>query len=151
MNAVSFYNCFNEIEKSWFGNSRQHSIHAQLLRHRGFGKLADRIMAESDEEWEEARKVNTRLIGPGETPVVAAQAYPVITDIREMLESDCRDSAEALPMMSKALALFDDEFVSWNMIRQFILDEQALFNRVRQHRNLIGEIGCENDLIEQPG
>ena len=37
--------------KNWFGNSQQHSIHAQLLRARGLNKLADMIMAESDEEW----------------------------------------------------------------------------------------------------
>ena len=48
--------------KGWFGNSQQHSIHAQLLKARGLGKLADKIMAESGEEWEEAKKVNARLI-----------------------------------------------------------------------------------------
>ena len=38
--------------KGWFGNSQQHSIHAQLLKARGLTKLGDKIMAESDEEWE---------------------------------------------------------------------------------------------------
>ena len=37
-----------EFAKGWFGNSQQHSIHAQLLKARGFGKLGDKIMAESD-------------------------------------------------------------------------------------------------------
>lgn len=32
--------------KGWFGNSQQHSIHAQLLKQRGFGKLGDKIMGE---------------------------------------------------------------------------------------------------------
>ena len=91
-----------EFAKGWFGNSQQHSIHAQLLKQRGFGKLGDKIMAESDEEWEEAKKVNARLIELGETPVVAIQEYPVITDIKEMLEYDCKDSASALPEMSKS-------------------------------------------------
>ena len=45
----------------WFGNSQQHSIQAQILKQRGFTKLADKIMAESDEEWEEAKKVRVRL------------------------------------------------------------------------------------------
>ena len=45
-----------ELAKGWFGNSQQHSIHAQLLRARGLNKLADKIMAESDEEWEEAKR-----------------------------------------------------------------------------------------------
>ena len=137
--------------KGWFGNSQQHSIHAQILKERGFNKLGDMIMAESDEEWEEAKKVNARLIELGETPVVAIEEYPVITDIKEMLEYDCKDSAEALPMMSKSLALFEDDYVSRAMIQQFIIDEQEHFNWVRQHLNLIKEIGYENYLIEMLG
>ncbi|MBQ9482484.1 MAG: Bfr protein [Clostridia bacterium] len=137
------------LAKGWFGNSQQHSIHAQLLKARGFNKLADKIMAESDEEWNEAKKVNARLIELGETPVVELEAYPVITDVKEMLEYDCKDSAEALPMMSKALALFDDDYVSKAMIQEFIVDEQDHFNWVKGHLNLIKEIGLENYLIEQ--
>ena len=137
--------------KGWFGNSQQHSIHAQILKERGFNKLGDMIMAESNEEWEEAKKVNARLIELGETPVVAIEEYPVITDIKEMLEYDCKDSAEALPMMSKSLALFEDDYVSRAMIQQFIVDEQEHFNWVRQHLNIIKEIGYENYLIEMLG
>ena len=140
-----------EYAKGWFGNSQQHSIHAQLLKQRGFNKLGDKIMAESDEEWEEAKKVNARLIELGETPVVAIQEYPVITDIKEMLEYDCKDSANALPEMSKSLAMFEDDYVTKAMIQQFIIDEQEHFNWVRQHLNLIEEIGYENYLIEQMG
>ena len=140
-----------EFAKGWFGNSQQHSIHAQLLKQRGFTKLGDKIMAESDEEWEEAKKVNARLIELGETPVVAIQEYPVITDIKEMLEYDCKDSAQALPEMSKSLAMFEDDYVTKAMIQQFIIDEQEHFNWVRQHLNLIEEIGYENYLLEQLG
>ncbi|MBR4655669.1 MAG: hypothetical protein IKO68_03635 [Oscillospiraceae bacterium] len=140
-----------EFAKGWFGNSQQHSIHAQLLKYRGFGKLGDKIMAESEEELAEAKKVNERLIELGEIPVVATQDYPVITDIKEMLEYDCKDSSEALPAMSKSLALFDDDYVSKHMIQQFIVDEQEHFNWVKQHLNLIEEIGYENYLIEQLG
>lgn len=140
-----------DFAKGWFGNSQQHSIHAQLLKQRGFGKLGDKIMAEADEEWEEAKKVNARLIELGEMPVVAIQEYPVICDIREMLEYDCKDSAEALPMMSKSLAMFDDDFVTRHMIQEFIIGEQEHYNWVRQHLSLIEEIGYENYLIEQLG
>ena len=98
------------LAKGWFGNSQQHSIHAQLLKARGLNKLADKIMAESDEEWDEAKKVNARLIELGETPCVELEAYPVITDIKEMLEYDLKDSTEGLPMMSKALSLFEDDY-----------------------------------------
>ena len=140
-----------ELAKGWFGNSQQHSIHAQLLKARGLNKLADKIMAESDEEWEEAKKVNARLIELGEIPAVVLQEYPVITDIKEMLEYDCKDAAEALPMMSKALALFDDDYVTRHMIEEFIIDEQDHFNWVKGHLCLIEQIGMENYIIEMLG
>ena len=140
-----------ELAKGWFGNSQQHSIHAQLLKARGLNKLADKIMSESDEEWEEAKKVNARLIELGETPAVVLQEYPVITDIKEMLEYDCKDAAEALPMMSKALALFDDDYVTRHMIEEFIIDEQDHFNWVKGHLCLIEQIGMENYIIEMLG
>lgn len=114
-------------------------------------KLGNKIMAESEEKWNEAKKVNARLIELGVTPSVEVAVYPVIKDVREMLEYDCNDSAEALPAMSKALALFDDDYVTRSMIQEFIVDEQDHYNWVRQHLNLIDEIGLENYLIEQLG
>ena len=139
------------LARGWFGNSQQHSIHAELLADRGFKGLADKIAAESEEEWNEAKEVNKRLIELGETPEVAIEPYPVIKDVKEMLEYDCKESAEALPAMSKALALFADDYVTANMIQKFIVDEQEHYNWVRAHLNLIKEIGYENYLIEQIG
>ncbi len=139
------------LAKGWFGNSQQHSIHAQLLAKRGFKKLADKIMEESEEEWNEAKKVNARLIELGETPTVAIDVYPVICDIKEMLEYDLKESETALPAMSKCLALFDDDYVTKAMIQKFILDEQEHYNWVKLHLNLIKEIGYENYLIEMLG
>ncbi len=137
------------MAKGWFGNSQQHAIQAQLLKYRGFGKLAEKIMAESDEEWEEAKRVNDRLIELGVTPKVEIEEYPVFTDVKEMLEYDCKDSMEALPMMSKALAMFDDDYITKHMIQEFIVDEQDHYYWVRQHLSLIEEIGLEDYLIEQ--
>ena len=140
-----------EFAKGWFGNSQQHSIHAQLLKQRGFNKLGDKIMAESDEEWEEAKKVNARLIELGETPAVELEEYPVITDIKEMLEYDFKEAAEALPAMSKALSLFDDDYVTRRMIEEFIIGEQEHYNWVKGHLCLIDQIGMENYIIEMLG
>ena len=140
-----------ELAKGWFGNSQQHSIHAQLLKARGLSKLADKILAESDEEWDEAKKVNARLIELGETPAVTTQEYPVITDIKEMLEYDLKESETALPEMSKALALFDDDYVTRHMIEEFIIDEQDHYNWVKAHLCMIEQLGMENYMIEMLG
>ena len=140
-----------DLAKGWFGNSQQHAIHAQLLKKRGLTKLADKLMAESDEEWAEAKQVNERLIELGETPTVVIQEYPIITDIKEMLEFDCKESATALPEMSKALALFDDDYITRHMIEQYIIDEQEHYNWVKAHLCIIEQIGIENYIIEQIG
>ncbi len=139
------------LSKGWFGNSQQHSIHAQLLKARGLNKLADKIMAESDEEWEEAKKVNARLIELGVTPAVEHQEYPIIADIKEMLEYDYKEAVDALPMMSKALSLFDDDYVTRRMIEEFIIDEQEHLSWVKGHLCLIEQIGMEIYLIEMLG
>lgn len=139
------------LAKGWFGNSQQHSIHAQLLKQRGLGKLAAKIEAESEEEWDEAKKVNARLIELGEVPEVTLAEYPVIQDVKAMLEYDLKDSKEALPEMSKALELFNDDYVSKNMVQEFIVEEQNHQNWVQQHLCLIEQIGLENYLIEQIG
>ena len=118
------------LAKSWFGTSQQDSIHAQLLRARGLKKLADKFMAESDEEWEEAKKVNARLIELGETPEVEIEKYPVITDVKEMLE-------------------FDDDYVTKDMLQKFIIDEQEHYGWVKEHLCIIEQIGIDNYLIEQ--
>ena len=132
-------------------NDGEICYNAQLLKARGLNKLADKIMAESDEEWEEAKKVNARLIELGETPAVELQEYPVITDIKEMLEYDCKDAAEALLAMSKSLAMFDDDYVTKHMIEEFIIDEQEHYNWVKGNLCLIEQIGIENYMIEMLG
>ncbi len=71
------------LAKGWFGNSQQHSIHAQLLKARGPNKLADKIMAESEEEWTEAKKVNARLIELGETPALRSRSIPLSLTLRK--------------------------------------------------------------------
>lgn len=137
------------LTKSWFGTSQQDSIHAQLLRTRGLKKLADKFMAESDEEWEEAKKVNARLIELGETPEVEIEKYPVITDVKEMLEFTCKMASEALPNMSKFLSEFDDDYVTKDMLQKFIIDEQEHYGWVKEHLCIIEQIGIDNYLIEQ--
>jgi len=148
MNKIEF---LKYLAKGWFGNSQQHSIHAQLLKARGLNKLAAKIEAESDEEWEEAKRVNARLIELGETPSVEVEVYPVITGIKEMLEFDCKESERALPMMSKALSMCDDDYVTRHMIEEFIIGEQDHFSWVKGHLCLIEQIGMENYIIEMLG
>ena len=43
MESMDKIELLKAFARGWFGNSQQHSIHAQMLRFRGFGALADKI------------------------------------------------------------------------------------------------------------
>lgn len=148
MDKIKF---LKSLAKAWFGTSQRHSIHAQLLKQRGLNKLASKIMEESDEEWDEAKKVNERLVELGVTPSVEIEVYPITDNIEEMLKFDYDMASKALPEISKSLSMFDDDYITKNMLQTFIMEEQEHSNWVKTHLCVIKQIGMENYLIEQLG
>jgi len=62
--------------------------------------------------------------GELEKHILSVSGLRTLDEKTAMLEYDCKDAAEALPIMSKALALFEDDYVSRSMIQEFIVDEQ---------------------------
>lgn len=137
------------MAKGWFGNSQQHSIHAEIIRQKGFNKLADKITAEAEEEWQEAQRVNARLLELGVTPEVAIEPFPVFTDIREQLTYDLNESIKGMQGLNEAVALFSQDYITRRMIEEFIVDEQEHTNWLAEHLGLIEEIGYQNYLIQQ--
>ena len=137
------------MAKAWFGNSQQHSIHAEIIRQKGFGQLADKIQAEAEGEWKEAQRVNARLIELGVTPTIAIDTYPVITDIREQLQYDYDEGVKGMAELNAILAEFADDYITRRMVEEFIVDEQEHTNWLAEDIGLIEEIGYQNYLIQQ--
>ncbi|QIM69284.1 ferritin-like domain-containing protein [Basfia succiniciproducens] len=137
------------MAKAWFGNSQQHSIHAEIIRQKGFSKLADKIQAEAEGEWKEAQRVNARLLELGVTPTLAIDTYPIITDIREQLEYDYNEGLKGMAELNAMIAEFSDDYITRRMIEEFIVDEQEHTNWLAEHIGLIEEIGYQNYLIQQ--
>ncbi|WP_443090969.1 ferritin-like domain-containing protein [Basfia succiniciproducens] len=137
------------MAKAWFGNSQQHSIHAEIIRQKGFSKLADKIQAEAEGEWKEAQRVNARLLELGVTPTLAIDTYPIITDIREQLEYDYNEGLKGMAELNAMIADFADDYITRRMIEEFIVDEQEHTNWLAEHIGLIEEIGYQNYLIQQ--
>lgn len=139
----------NAMAQGWFGNSQQHSIHAEIIRQKGYGKLAAKMQAEAEDEWKEAQRVNARLLELGCTPKVAIDPFPVFADIREMLAYDHEEGTKGMAGLNAALAEFADDYITRKMIEEFIVDEQEHTNWLAEHLSLIEEIGYQNYLIQQ--
>lgn len=137
------------MAKNWFGNSQQHSIHAEIIRQKGYPKLADKMQAEAQDEWQEAQRVNARLLELGGTPEVAINTFPVFSDIPEMLAYDYQEGIKGMAELNALVAEFVDDYISRRMIEEFIVDEQEHTNWLAEHLGLIEEIGYQNYLIQQ--
>ena len=137
------------MAKAWFGNSQQHSIHAEIIRQKGYSKLADKMQAEAEGEWKEAQRVNARLLALGYTPKVEIESFPVFTDIKQMLAYDHQEGVKGMPELNAVLAEFADDYITRRMIEEFIVDEQEHTNWLSEHLGLIDEIGYQNYLVQQ--
>ena len=137
------------MAKAWFGNSQQHSIHAEIIRQKGFGKLADKMQEEAQGEWHEAQRVNARVLELGGVPEVAIESFPVLDDIREMLEFDHAEGIKGMAELNAIALKFADDYITRKMIKEFIVDEQEHTNWLSEHLGLIEQIGYQNYLIQQ--
>ncbi len=135
--------------KGWFGSSQQHSIHAEIIRQKGFAKLADKMQEEADDEWKEAQRVNARLLELGETPVVGAVEYPVFNDVREILAFDLEEGYKGMAYLNEVVNAFSDDYITRRMFEEFIVDEQEHTNWLAEHLGLIDQIGYQNYLMKQ--
>ena len=89
------------------------------------------------------------MVELGIIPIVEIQKYPVINDVKKMLEYIYNDAVKRLHEINQALSLFDDDYITKDMIQKFIIEEKEHLNWVKQHLNLIKKIGYQNYLIEQ--
>ncbi len=137
------------MAKGWFGNSQQHSVHAEIIRQKGYHKLADKMQAEAEDEWKEAQRVNARLMELGGIPEIAITPYPVFKDIKEMLEFDYQEGIKGMEELNALIAEFSNDYITRHMIEEFIIDEQEHTNWLGEHLGLIEEIGYQNYLIQQ--
>ncbi|ABR75004.1 Bfr protein [Actinobacillus succinogenes] len=135
--------------RAWFGNSQQHSIHAEIIRQQGFHKLADKMQEEANGEWQEAQRVNARLLELGVTPEVAIDDYPVFTEVRDQLEYDLKEGYAGMTALNEAVRAFSDDYITRRMFEEFIVDEQEHTNWLAEHLGLIEKIGYQNYLMKQ--
>jgi bfr protein len=137
------------MAQGWFGNSQQHSIHAEIIRQKGYGKLAAKMQAEAEDEWKEAQRVNARLLELGCTPKVAIAPFPRVCRHQGNAGLRPRRRHKGMAGLNAALVEFADDYITRRMIEEFIVDEQEHTNWLAEHLSLIEEIGYQNYLIQQ--
>ena len=68
------------------------------------------------------------MVELGIIPIVEIQKYPVINDAKKMLEYIYNDAVKGLHKINQALSLFDDDYITKDMIQKFIIEEKEHLN-----------------------
>lgn len=149
MKKEEIISVLENLAKVWFSTSQQNAIHSEIFRDKGLNKLADKFQEEATEEFEEAQKVIKRIIELGGTPVMAFESHPIFTNIEEYLKAFYEESLEGIEKLSEIASKITNDFVSKNMIQEFIIGEKEHLDWVRHDLKLIETIGLKNYILEQ--
>lgn len=141
-----------QLAQTWFETAQQGVIHAELDRKRGYGKLADLLANEAQEDFDDSQAIVKRLVELGYTPKPASEALPILTDIKAQLEFTYKGFiGENEGALDHLAALFNDDYKTRKMINDFIIEEAGHKLWLEKHLSLMKDIGMENYLIEQIG
>ena len=128
--------------------------HSQLIRYRGFFKLADKYASEAEEELEHAKAVEFRLLELGAVPEYTSveKTAPLKEwNIEDLLRSDLAFEESVLESLTERLdcAEHESDYVSSQMLRKLSVDTQEhitwLYSQVCQ----LEELGAQNYLQAQ--
>lgn len=148
MNFEEKIKMLNEYAKDWYSTSQADRIHATIFRNQGLSKLADKCMEEAVEELEEAEKCTARVVALGGKPEYGFVEQTIHNDPKDLLEQWAEEFKMGIPEMNKIANSITDDYVTKEMINEFIKGEEEHCTWVNKHLEFIKKVGYENYLIE---
>lgn len=130
--------------------SLQHKIQGKLFASQGFSKLGEKYAEHAAEEMGWVDKFIDRIIDLGGQPKVeAAPAMPVTDDPVEYIKADVKVSRREVPVLMQLTTSLSDDFKTYDLLRDYALDEEEDMYWSEQQLELIAKIGLQNWLVKQ--
>lgn len=130
--------------------SLQHKIQGKLFASQGFSKLGEKYAEHAAEEMGWVDKFIDRIIDLGGQPKVeAAPAMPVTDDPVEYIKADIEVSRREVPVLMQLTTSLSDDFKTYDLLRDYALDEEEDMYWSEQQLELIAKIGLQNWLVKQ--
>ena len=130
--------------------SLQHKIQGKLFASQGFSKLGEKYAEHAEEEMGWVDKFIDRIIDLGGQPKVeAAPAIPVTDDPVEYIKADVEVSRREVPVLMQLTTSLSDDFKTYDLLRDYALDEEEDMYWSEQQLELIAKIGLQNWLVKQ--
>lgn len=130
--------------------SLQHKVQSKIFASQGFSKLGEKYAEHAEEEMGWVDKFIDRIIDLGGTPKVeAAPAMPVTDDPVEYIKADLETSVREVPILMQLTTSLSDDFKTYDILRDYALDEEEDMYWSQGQLELIGKIGLQNWLAKQ--
>ena len=130
--------------------SLQHKVESKIFASQGFGKLAEKYAEHAAEETGWVDKFIDRILDlGGEGKVEAAPAMPTFSDPVEYIKADLEVSRREVPMLMQVTRSLEDDFKTYDILRDYALDEEEDMYWSETQLELIEKIGLENWLTKQ--
>ena len=130
--------------------SLQHKVQGKIFADQGFEKLGAKYAEHASEEMGWVDKFIERLLDLGATPQVeTAPAMPVTTDPVEYIKGDLEVSRREVPILMQITRSLEDDFKTYDILRDYALDEEEDMLWSETQLDLIEKIGLQNWLVKQ--
>ncbi len=130
--------------------SFQHKVESKIFSAQGLSKLGEKYAEHAQEEMEWVDKFIERIIDLGGSPKVeAAPAMPVCDDPVAYIKADLEVSVKEVPALMELTTSLSDDFKTYDILRDYALDEEEDMYWSQGQLELIEKIGLANWLTKQ--
>ena len=125
-------------------------MEGKIFADQGFSKLGEKYAEHAAEEMGWVDQFIERILDLGGKPQVqAAPAMPVTDDPVEYLKMDLAVSREQVPILQQLVLTLQDDFKTYDILRDYALDEEEDMLWSETQLDLIEKIGLQNWLVKQ--
>lgn len=130
--------------------SLQHKVESKIFSAQGLSKLGEKYAEHAQEEMEWVDKFIERIIDLGGSPKVeAAPAMAVCDDPVAYIKADLEVSVKEVPALMELTTSLSDDFKTYDILRDYALDEEEDMYWSQGQLELIEKIGLSNWLTKQ--
>ena len=127
-----------------------HRIQGLVFGSKGLAALADKYAEHAEEEMGWVEKFANRILDlGGEIKIEATPEVKVYDDIVEYLKSEKKVSEEGIAQVTEMMPLFEGDFVAYEDMKAYLIDEDEDLQETNQDLELIELIGVQNWLVQK--